>query len=113
MQPGLTWLPGPVERGLAALFFMHWGESHMVMQWIGALSLPGAIVAGSVALVVLALSANTAVKKMVDLAEYFKLSATFMGMTVISLATSIPEITAHLTASGGILAGTLDYEIGS
>jgi len=85
----------------------------MVMQLIGALSLPGAIVAGSVALVVLVLSANTAVKKMVDLAEYFKLSATFMGMTVISLATSIPEITAHLTASGGILAGTLDYEIGS
>jgi cation:H+ antiporter len=85
----------------------------MAMQLIGALSLPGAIVAGSVALVVLVLSANTAVKKMVDLAEYFKLSATFMGMTVVSLATSIPEITAHLTASGGILAGTLDYEIGS
>jgi len=36
-----------------------------------------------------------------------------MGMTVVSLATSIPEISAHLTASMGILRGTLDFEIGS
>jgi cation:H+ antiporter len=85
----------------------------MVMQLIGALSLPGAIVAGCVALVVLVLSANVAVKKMVDLAEYLHLSATFMGMTVVSLATSIPEITSHLTASGAILAGSLDYKVGS
>jgi cation:H+ antiporter len=53
------------------------------------------------------------VQRLVDLAEYFNLSATFMGMTVVSLATSIPEITSHLTASGAILAGSLDYEIGS
>ena len=36
-----------------------------------------------------------------------------MGMTVFSLATSIPEITAHLTASAKLLTGTLDYGIGS
>jgi cation:H+ antiporter len=36
-----------------------------------------------------------------------------MGMTVLSLATSIPEITAHLVASVGILRGTLDYKISS
>ena len=34
-------------------------------------------------------------------------------MTVFSLATSIPEITSHLTASAHILNGTLDYQIGS
>jgi cation:H+ antiporter len=33
-----------------------------------------------------------------------------MGMTVLSLATSIPEISSHLTASVGILTGSLDYQ---
>jgi cation:H+ antiporter len=32
---------------------------------------------------------------------------------VASLATSIPEITAHLTASAGILSGGLDYKVAS
>jgi len=36
-----------------------------------------------------------------------------MGVTIVSLATSVPEIIAHLTASGGILTGTLDFKIGS
>ncbi len=65
------------------------------------------------ALVLLVVSADVAVKKLISLAAYFKLSTTFMGMTVVSLATSIPEITAHLTASFGILRGTLDYRISS
>lgn len=68
---------------------------------------------GLVALVVLVLASNQAVKKLIGISAYFNLSSTFMGMTVISLATSIPEITSHLTASVGILNGTLDYEIGS
>ena len=85
----------------------------MVINFIGTLILPVAIVIGVAGLALLVLSANLAVKKMIDLAEYFKLSATFMGMTVISLATSIPEITSHLTASGAILSGVLDYKVGS
>ena len=36
-----------------------------------------------------------------------------MGVTIISIATSIPEIAAHFTASIGILTGALDYEISS
>jgi len=68
---------------------------------------------GLVALALLVLSANQAVKRLIGIASYFHLSSTFMGMTVISVATSIPEITAHLTASTNILRGTLDYEIGS
>lgn len=71
------------------------------------------IIFGIVALAILILSANLAVKKLVGVAMYFKLSATFMGMTVFSLATSIPEITSHLVASVGILRGTMDYKIGS
>jgi cation:H+ antiporter len=68
---------------------------------------------GIAALAVLVLSANEAVKKLVGIASYFHLSSTFMGMTVVSVATSIPEITSHITASVNILTGNLDYETGS
>lgn len=61
----------------------------------------------------LVVSADVAVKKFTGLSGYFKLSTTFMGVTVLSLATSIPEIAAHLTASVGILQGNLDYKISS
>jgi cation:H+ antiporter len=71
------------------------------------------VVIGLISIVILVASAQLAVKHLMALASYFHLSTTFMGVTVVSLATSIPEITAHLTASVGILAGTLDYEIGS
>ena len=71
------------------------------------------ILFGLGALAILVLSANLAVKKLVGLANYFHLSTTFMGMTVVSLATSIPEITAHIVASVGILRGSMDYKIGS
>ncbi len=80
---------------------------------MGELSVLEISVVGVIALAMLILSADYAVKKAVGIAAFFKLSSTFMGVTVISVATSIPEITAHLTASVGILAGTLDYKIGS
>ncbi|MDY6868522.1 MAG: hypothetical protein SVT56_11605 [Chloroflexota bacterium] len=76
-------------------------------------SLGLSIVVGLVAIIVLVLSSNIAVKKLMGLAGYFRLSTTFMGVTVVSLATSIPEITAHFTASAGILSGTLDYKVSS
>lgn len=68
---------------------------------------------GLVALAILVLSSDQAVKRLEGLATYFNLSTTFMGMTVVALATSIPEISSHLTASVGILRGTLDREIAS
>lgn len=71
------------------------------------------IVLGLVAIAILVISSDHAVKRLVGLADYFNLSATFMGMTVVSLATSIPEISSHFTASVGILRGTLDYHISS
>ncbi len=70
-------------------------------------------VVGLISLVLLILSANYAVKKLIGIASYFKLSSTFMGMTVLSIATSLPEITSHFTASVNILRGTLDYQTGS
>ncbi len=85
----------------------------MLSSIITPQNLPLDIVLGLTALALLIWSSNLAVKKLLGLADYFNLSSTFMGMTVVSLATSIPEIAAHLTASVGILRGTLDYEIGS
>lgn len=70
-------------------------------------------IVGLVLLAVLVLSANLAVKKLVGIANYFHLSSTFIGMTVLSVATSLPEITSHVLASIGILRGTMDYRIGS
>ncbi|MDD2521984.1 MAG: hypothetical protein PHW11_04095 [Anaerolineaceae bacterium] len=71
------------------------------------------IAVGLIALILLVLGANYAVKKLIGIANYFKLSSTFMGMTVLSVATSLPEITSHFTASVNILRGTLDYQTGS
>ena len=71
------------------------------------------IAVGLTTLTILVLGANYAVKKLIGIANYFKLSSTFMGMTVLSIATSLPEITAHFTASVNILRGTLDFQTGS
>jgi cation:H+ antiporter len=68
------------------------------------------IALGLLAMALMVLSSNEVVRRLVGLARYFDLSATFMGMTVLSLATSIPEISSHLTASVGILTGSLDYQ---
>ncbi|MGC9346784.1 MAG: sodium:calcium antiporter [Anaerolineae bacterium] len=74
--------------------------------WVVALS-------GLATMALLVASSELAVKKLMGLAGYFHLSTTFMGVTVVSLATSVPEIVAHFTASVGILTGALDFRIGS
>ena len=68
---------------------------------------------GLTAIALLVYSANVAVTKLMGLAGYFRLSTTFMGVTVVSIATSVPEITSHFTASVGILTGAVDFKIGS
>lgn len=78
----------------------------VISTWLAALF-------GLLAMGLLVASAEVAVRKLMSLAGYFRISTTFMGVTVVSLATSIPEITAHLTASVGILTGTLNPRIGS
>jgi cation:H+ antiporter len=71
------------------------------------------ILFGILSITILIVSSNVAVKKLTGLAGFFRLSTTFMGVTVVSLATSIPEIAAHYTASFGILSGTLDFKVSS
>ena len=76
-------------------------------------SIAALIISGVISLAILVISADFAVQKLTGLAGYFRLSTTFIGVTVVSLATSIPEIVSHYTASVGILSGILDYEISS
>lgn len=83
----------------------------MIELFTGSLLL--LIVFGVAAITVLVLASNVAVKKLTGLAGFFRISTTFMGVTVVSLATSIPEIAAHYTASFGILGGALDFQVSS
>lgn len=76
-------------------------------------TLPVLVLIGIAAIAVLVIASNISVTKLVGIANYYHLSSTFMGVTVLSLATSIPEITSHLTASVKILNGTSDYSIAS
>jgi cation:H+ antiporter len=71
------------------------------------------IVLGIISIAVLVYSSSVAVDKLTGLAGYFRLSTTFVGVTVVAIATSIPEIVAHYTASFGILSGALDFEVSS
>ena len=71
---------------------------------------------GTVTVLALALligSSEVVVDKLILLANAFKVSKTFAGLTVMSLATSLPEIGSHLVASFGILTGGLDYKVAS
>ncbi len=70
-------------------------------------------ISGIASIAIMVLCADLAVNKLSGLAGYFRLSTTFVGVTVVSLATSIPEIVAHFTASVGILGGFLDYKVSS
>ena len=71
------------------------------------------IIFGLASIAILISASNVAVKKLTGLAGYFRLSTTFVGVTVVSIATSIPEIAAHYTASFGIISGALDFEVSS
>lgn len=71
------------------------------------------ILIGLVSTAFLVASAEIAVREVIGLAGYFRLSTTFAGVTVVSLATSIPEMAAHYTVSFGILTQTLDFKISS
>lgn len=53
--------------------------------------------------VVIVLLAHLIIKKNVEIAEHFGLSGTFIGMTILSIGTSLPEILTHLVGSYHII----------
>lgn len=76
-------------------------------------SVLGTAVVGIIGVIILVMSAEYTVNKLIKLAHHFGVSGTFVGLTVMSIGTSLPEIGSHLMASLGILTGKLDYKIAS
>lgn len=85
--------------------------SQQHMFWIESLWAIILIWLVTVALVVM--SAEWVVERMIKLAHHYNISDTFVGLTILSIWTSLPEIWSHLIASIWILQGTLDYQIAS
>ncbi len=77
------------------------------------LSATGSIVIGLVSLFLLVYVAEKTVKYLIALSNYYGISNTFIGMTVVAVSTSLPEIAAHLASSIGILNGSLSYKVAS
>lgn len=68
---------------------------------------------GLVALFALVKAAQLAVDRSVALAQHYDVPDVLIGVTVIAVGTSLPEIGSHVIASLGILSGTLDYTVAS
>ncbi|WP_436925020.1 sodium:calcium antiporter [Halosimplex amylolyticum] len=68
---------------------------------------------GAVALYTLVTAAGRAIERLVALAEYYEVDEVLVGMTILALGTSLPELGSHLVASLGILSGVLDYRVTS
>jgi cation:H+ antiporter len=68
---------------------------------------------GTVALYTLVTAASRAIDRLVALAEYYDVDEVLVGMTILALGTSLPEIGSHLIASLGILSGVMDYRVTS
>ena len=71
------------------------------------------VAVGAVALYTLVTASETSVERLLALGRYYQVPDVLVGMTVLALGTSLPEISAHVIASLGILSGTLDYRIAS
>lgn len=72
-----------------------------------------AVLVGGVALAALVFGARVTVQRSVNVAQSYGLSESFVGLTVVSIGTSLPEIAATVTASLGIVTGGLDYAVTS
>jgi cation:H+ antiporter len=68
---------------------------------------------GAVSLYALVTAASRAIDRLVALAEFYDVDEFLVGMTILALGTSLPELSSHLIASLGILSGTLDYRVSS
>lgn len=68
---------------------------------------------GGVALLALLVSARATVGRLVAVARYYEISDAVVGLTVVAIGTSLPEIASNFIASVGIVAGTLDYGVAS
>lgn len=73
----------------------------------------GLVVAGVLGLAGLVWASGVVVDRSLRIAQHFDVPEVLIGVFVLSIGTSLPEIGTHLTASAGILTGTLDYAVAS
>ncbi|MFT7616280.1 MAG: cation:H+ antiporter [Candidatus Woesearchaeota archaeon] len=73
----------------------------------------GLALVGIICIALLVLSAEYVVKKLIIIAKHYGVSDVFIGLTVLSIGTSLPEIASHFISSIGIVTGKLDYNIAS
>jgi cation:H+ antiporter len=68
---------------------------------------------GSIALYTLVTGASGAIDSLLALARRYGVPEVLIGLTIVAVGTSLPELSAHVTASIGILSGVLDYRVTS
>jgi len=71
------------------------------------------VIIGIIAIVFLIFVADKVIAKSISLSKKFGISQIFIGLTVISIGTSLPEITTHVVASLDIVRGNIDSFIAS
>lgn len=64
----------------------------------------------ALALYTLVTAASTAIDRLLRLAENSDVAAVLVGATVLAVGTSLPELSAHVVASLGILSGVFEDE---
>lgn len=68
---------------------------------------------GIVALYALVTGAQRAIDALLGVARRYHVPEVFIGLTIVAIGTSLPELSAHVTASVGIVSGALDYQTAS
>lgn len=68
------------------------------------------LIVGMIALYALISGAGKAIDALLGLARRYNVSEVLIGLTIVAIGTSLPEISAHVTASFGILSGVLEYQ---
>ncbi|WP_267641748.1 sodium:calcium antiporter [Haloarchaeobius amylolyticus] len=71
------------------------------------------LLVGVLALAVLVKSAQGAVGALIRLAKHYDVPDVVVGVTIVAVGTSLPEIGSHVIASLGIVSGTLDFTVAS
>jgi len=64
---------------------------------------------GAVALYTMVTAASRAIDRLLALTEYYAVDEVLVGLTILAVGTSLPELSTHVVASLGILSGALDY----
>ncbi len=71
------------------------------------------VIIGVVAVVFLVFVADKVIEKSIRICKHLGISQVFIGLTVISIGTSLPEITTHVVASLDIVRGNINPLIAS